>query len=173
VLAALGLLSTVAGLVGLVVGGSDAPVGPGGPFAPFPAPAVRLPELRHPSETVDLADLRGRPVVLNFFFSDCRPCVEELPRLEAEHRRQGGRVAVIGIDHFEPRASGLAIVERTGITYPVGWDRLGVVAREFGITAFPATVFVDGSGTVRSRVLGSISSGRLRAEIETLLQQSS
>lgn len=173
VLALAGLVSIAAGLVGLLVADRGRDDGPGGPFTPFRAPAVRLPELRDPSQTVDLADLRGRPVVLNFFFSDCRPCVAELPRFEAEHRRLGAGVAVVGIDHFEPRAAGLQLVRRTGITFPVGWDRLGEVARRFGITAFPATVFVDDRGIVRARVLGSLSSDRLRAQIETLLQQSS
>ena len=137
-------------------------------FRSFPAPTFTLPGLRDGEGPVDLSAYRGRPVVLNFFFSSCKPCVDEMPRFEAESQRRGDAVVFLGIDHFEPLADGRRIVSRTKITYPVGWDETGVVAPTFGALAFPTTVLIDRQGIVRKRFVAAVSADELRRAIDTI-----
>jgi thiol-disulfide isomerase/thioredoxin len=60
-----------------------------------PAPRVELPRLG--GGRVRLAELRGRPAVINFWASRCPPCVAEMPDFERVHRRLAGRVAFLGV----------------------------------------------------------------------------
>ena len=137
-------------------------------FTAFAAPMFSLPGLRDGEGPVDLAAYRGRPVVLNFFFSSCKPCADEMPRFEAESKRRGDSVVFIGIDHFEPRRDGRRIVKYTKVTYPVGWDETGVVAPSYGAIAFPTTVFIDRKGFVRKRFIAAVSASELRRNIATI-----
>ena len=131
-------------------------------------PSFSLPDLRDPAASpISPERFRGTPIVMNFFFSTCPPCAAELPRLEHEHRAHP-EVAFVGIDHFEPRADGLRIVARSGITYPIGWDETGRVAPTVGAVAFPTTIFIDRSGIVRKRVLGAITNAELRRNIAAI-----
>ena len=141
-------------------------------FEAFAAPTFALPGLRDGEATVDLAAYRGRPVVLNFFFSSCKPCIDEMPRFEAEWKRRGSSVVFLGIDHFEPRADGQQIVMRTKVTYPIGWDETGVVAPTFGAIAFPTTVFIDRAGVVRKRFVAAVTASELTRNIDTISRAS-
>jgi thiol-disulfide isomerase/thioredoxin len=129
---------------------------------------VDLPDVRDASRSLHFGGPRDRPLVINFFFSDCVGCVTELPRIEAAAKSWAGRIDVVGIDHFEPLASGLAFVRSTKVTFPVAYDESGVFAPQVGANAFPATLFVDTGGIVRQRVLGQISASRLNRELESL-----
>ena len=136
---------------------------------PYPLARFSLPDLRDPTDgVIRFGGPRERPLVLNFFFSDCVGCVEELPRIEQASKKWAGKVDVIGIDHFEPRASGLGIVRSTGVSFPVAWDETGEFAPRVFVNAFPATLFIDNQGMIRRRVLGQISTKRLNHEIEVL-----
>lgn len=166
------VLLVLPGLVLLAVGIAFAVRTPRASFTPFAAPAFTLPGLRDGEASVDLAAFRGRPVVLNFFFSTCKPCADELPRFQAEAQRRGDTVVFLGIDHFEPRNDGRNIVTRTKIRYPVGWDKTGTVAPTFGAIAFPTTVFIDREGVVRWRSLGALSEAALRRDIDAISRSS-
>ena len=139
------------------------------PTRPFQLATKQLPDLRDPAGPPHtFGGKLERPMVVNFFFSDCVGCVEELPRFEAAAKQWAGKIDVVGVDHFEPRAEGLKLVESTGITFPVAWDESGDLAPLAGVTAFPATLFIDSHGTVVRRVLGQLSSERLNREVEAL-----
>ena len=166
------VLLGVAGLALMVAGIVFALRSPRTTFTPFLAPSFALPGLRDGEATVDLAVYRGRPVVLNFFFSTCKPCADELPRFQAEAEHRGDAVVFLGIDHFEPLADGRAIVKRTKIRYPVGFDRTGTVAPTYGAIAFPTTVFIDRDGIVRSRFIAAMSESALRRNIDAISRSS-
>ena len=69
-------------------------------------------------------------MVVNFFFSDCVGCVDELPRFELAAKEWAGKIDIVGVDHFEPRDEGLKLprLKSTGISFPVAWDRTGELA---------------------------------------------
>lgn len=134
-----------------------------------PAPAFRLADLADPARTIALADLRGRPAVVNFWASWCVPCRREMPRLAAAARRLDGRVAFLGVNYKDQRADALAFARDMGTPYPSVIDADGAVGDRYGIYGLPTTVFVDAGGRIVGRYLGEMKGGtldRLLAELD-------
>lgn len=139
-----------------------------------PAPDVSLTLLD--GGTLDLADLRGSVVVLNFWASWCEPCRNEMPALQELHqeaRASGEATVVVGVgirtDHDQDAR---AFVERLGLTYPIGRDTeiegpgIGPVERAFGIAgAYPSTVIIRPDGTIDRLLLGEHTAGQIRFAI--------
>src|SRR5438034_1158806 len=69
--------------------------------------------------TGQLADFKGRPVVLNFWASDCAPCVSEMPAFERAHQRFGDKVAFVGLDVESRDDAARRLAAQTGVTYPL------------------------------------------------------
>jgi len=134
------------------------------------APVFRLP--RFDGGTLELAELRGRYVVLNFWASWCIPCKDEAPLLERawrEYRDQGLVVVGVNIQDLEPEAR--KFIAQTGATYPEVRDRDGTVSRAYGITGVPETFFINREGRIVSKFPGAAVEWRIWEEaIENLLQ---
>lgn len=112
--------------------------------------------------TMSLADLRGRPVVVNFFASWCVPCVEEMPTFEAVHRDLGEDVAFVGIALQESADASRGIVEETGVTYTIGRDPSGALFEQFDGVNMPSTFVLDAEGTVVGVSAGALDEQALR-----------
>lgn len=138
-------------------------------------------------------DLDGNPVdsatlfsnnavtVVNFWFTTCKPCVGELPDLEALHQelaKKGG--AVIGINAFTLDSNvkeiedAKSILEQQGVTYPNIWFASNSDAGLFtaGLYAFPTTYVVDRNGRiVGDPIVGGISSDAQMKKLNALIDQ--
>lgn len=138
-------------------------------------------------------DLDGNPVdsatlfsnnavtVVNFWFTTCKPCVGELPDLEALHQelaKKGG--AVIGINAFTLDSNvkeiedAKSILEQQGVTYPNIWFASNSDAGLFtaGLYAFPTTYVVDRNGRiVGDPIVGAISSDAQMKKLNALIDQ--
>jgi thiol-disulfide isomerase/thioredoxin len=115
---------------------------------------------------LELADLRDRLLLLNFWATWCAPCVRELPRLDRFQRENGGagwRVVGVAVD---ARASVREFLDRTPVGFAVGLAGLegSRLSRALGNAdgALPFSVVVDRSGRVRDRVRGETFDDRLR-----------
>jgi thiol-disulfide isomerase/thioredoxin len=105
----------------------------------------------------DLATLRNRVVLLNFWATWCEPCREEMPSLQALARRhEGDALVVLMVNYRESEASIRRFLERTPLALPVLLDRNGSAARDWTSRVFPTTVLVDRSGRPRQQVVGAI-----------------
>lgn len=119
-----------------------------------PVPTVALPALD--GQRVSLADLRGHPILVNFWASWCVPCAEEAPILEAmwnEFRAKG--LIVIGVDTQDLEQSARRFLVQHGITYTNVRDPDGSFARLFGTTGVPETFFVSRDGRIRGKFPGA------------------
>jgi cytochrome c biogenesis protein CcmG/thiol:disulfide interchange protein DsbE len=119
-------------------------------------------------ETVSLSELRGRPVVVNFWASWCPTCDEEMALLEATHQRYQGEVVFIGVDHVDTEAKARAYLEQYGITYQNGQDLGGRIADAFGLKGVPETFFIDENGTVIGMHTSVLSQAQLEGWIAML-----
>jgi peroxiredoxin len=120
--------------------------------------------------TASLDDYRGRPLVVNFFASYCTPCVTEMPDFEQVHGRLGDAVAFVGVDTLEQEETGREIVEQTGITYDVLFDKQGQIATAIDLLNMPTTLFVDANGTIVKVHTGRLSQTELERIIRDDLQ---
>ena len=105
------------------------------------------------------ADFADTPTVINFWASWCAPCVVEMPAFEAVHRELHPQVAFLGLNVGDEPAAARALVERTGVTYPLATDPDSTIFQSFGGIGMPTTVLVDADGIIVT-MIGS----RLRAQ---------
>ena len=110
----------------------------------------------------------GRPLLVNFWASTCTPCVKEMPALDAVTKANAGRIDVLGLDYYEPPDAGLEMIEKTGVTYPVGRDPRGSLLRTFGGTGLPFTVLISADGTVLTVHAGSLDEAGFQELIDTV-----
>ncbi len=162
----------IAGVVALLalltvrVGGPGAAVDT--PIVGRAAPAFDLATLD--GGRLSLADLRGSPVVLNFWASWCLPCREEAPLLTAAARdfeAQGLRV--VGIVYQDSAESARDFMNRYAQTYPGLLDPEGRTAIDYGVFGIPETFFIDRDGTVRSRQVGPVTEEGMDRRIAEIL----
>jgi cytochrome c biogenesis protein CcmG, thiol:disulfide interchange protein DsbE len=132
------------------------------------APPLRLQGLD--GDPVDLAALRGRPVVVNFWATWCEPCVREFPLLRqaaASHRPD--RLAVVGVLTNDRPAAGRAFVRRHRATWPIGLDPTATTAGRWGAVGLPHTWFVRPDGTLASHQLGELTRDALDRQLALIL----
>jgi peroxiredoxin len=116
---------------------------------------------------VKLSDLRGKPVVLNLWASNCAPCVQEMPAIERVHQDVKDRVTIVGVDTGDPsRSDAKKLVAKTGVTYDLAIDQDSQLADALEFVVLPTTVFVDASGRVVTSHAGALDEGKLTKLID-------
>jgi cytochrome c biogenesis protein CcmG/thiol:disulfide interchange protein DsbE len=103
-----------------------------------------------------LSSFLGTPVIVNFFASWCPHCRSELTAMGTVAVRNGGRVAVVGIDSNDGTGTpAQKLLVAAHATYPVGVDTGAQVAAKYLLVALPVTYFLDAEGRVVGSALGS------------------
>ena len=116
------------------------------------APAFQL--VQPNGQIVKLADLRGTPVLLNFWATWCAPCRREIPDLVQLQREWGTSVTVVGVDLNEPGDVVSKYAAEMGMTYPLALDHSGAVTSSYQLTGLPETFFLDASGRIVDHRIG-------------------
>ena len=168
----------VAAILGLAIGlgavwltRPDVSDVPGRPEVPTAEPG----DPRPPFSLTDLdgrirgaAEFDGRPLLINFWATWCRPCVREMPLLQRAADRNRGRLAVVGIA-IDERDAVAEFVRRLEIDYPIlidagdGADDARDVQRRYGNPGgmLPYSVLIDAGGVIRWRHLGELDAAML------------
>jgi cytochrome c biogenesis protein CcmG/thiol:disulfide interchange protein DsbE len=111
---------------------------------------------------LSLNELRGRPVVLNFWASWCPPCREEAPRLERRWRSSRGRgVLFLGLNMQDLTGDARDFIREFGLSYPHVRDPGDDVARDWGVPGLPETFFISARVRVVAHVIGAVSARQL------------
>ena len=122
---------------------------------------------------MELASLRGRVVVLNFWASWCYPaCYEEAPVLERGWRAYRERgVVVLGVDIQDKDEAGRKFIRDFGLTFPNGPDPAGKVSVDYGVYGVPETFFIDRQGSIRVKHVSAVTDQVFRDTVEALLAE--
>lgn len=132
-----------------------------------PAPLFTLNSLD--GEAVSLADLKGTPVVINFWASWCGSCVGEHPNMIKAATLYQGKVIFLGITHDDERANALRWLQRHGTGYPNLWDPGHLVGVDYGLTGVPETFFIDREGLIADKVAYAMSFPEIVQRVEGML----
>ena len=104
-------------------------------------------------DKLNLAELRGKPVVLNFWAGLCPPCRAEMPDLQRFYEETQEEVVMLGIDvgrfnNLGGRRDAQKLLKELDITYPAGFTGDRRVMREYEVLSMPTTVFINSRGEV-------------------------
>ena len=119
------------------------------------APDFSLQDLQ--GKMVNLADHRGKVVLLNFWATWCPNCRKEGPSFNILHNQYRSQDFILyRIDTKESRETVLKFLEHESLQVPVLLDEKGKVGRLFGVWAHPTTYLIDRQGNVRYRSIGAV-----------------
>jgi cytochrome c biogenesis protein CcmG/thiol:disulfide interchange protein DsbE len=117
---------------------------------------------------VDLANLRGKVVAVNFWASWCPPCREELPELaEVWSVHRGRCFELLGVAEESAREDVARLA--SAIPYPVLLDERAVALSAWRVPGYPRTFIVDAEGKVRRVFEGAVRKRELEEAIRPLL----
>lgn len=133
-------------------------------------------------QTMSLGDLKGKPVVVNFWASWCIPCRDEAAALQRAYAKYGEKgLVVLGVDYVDTEADAKKFIAEFEQTYPNGPDLGTRISQAFHISGVPETYFIDRDGKllkgideqgrVKGNWIGPLSEDVLIARVEELLAQ--
>jgi len=128
------------------------------------------------SDKVNISDLHGKPIVLNFWAGLCPPCRAEMPDLQRFYDDFKGRVTLVGIDVGQFTGLGSHknarnLLEELGITYPAGFTNDRGVIRDYEVFSMPTTVFINAKGEVFQKWSGALTQEILERMANAMLRQ--
>ncbi len=141
--------------------------GGGDPRVGNAAPDFTLKTLE--GQTVRLSDLRGKPVVLNFWATWCPPCRQEMPDLEKAYQKYKDQgIVFLGVDMKEDEATVQEFIQKNGYHWTFVLDPAAQAANAYLVSAIPSTFFIDADGVIRDLQLGAMSGGLLEAKLSKI-----
>jgi peroxiredoxin len=101
-------------------------------------------------ENIRLSEYRGQVVLINFWASWCGPCRQEMPHLDAIHRKYAGLgFTVFGVNVEQDRKLADKVLRDIPVSFPILFDDQNEVSELYDVDAMPATVLVDRNGDIR------------------------
>jgi thiol-disulfide isomerase/thioredoxin len=136
--------------------GEGLPVGaPAEPVAVSPEDAPELSgEDPITGEEIDLADFRGKPVVINIWASWCPGCNDEAADLR-EFAADHPEAVLLGVDFQDSFSGARGFYERWGWEHPSIFDSSGSQTAALGLFGLPTTIFLDAEHRIAARVVGA------------------
>lgn len=105
-------------------------------------------------EEIQLADYRGKGVLLNFWASWCNPCVNELPLLNEAYKLTG--VKMLAINVGENAETVQKFVDRYELKFPVVLDSEMKIKQQYRVVGMPLTVLINAEGDLIERHEGEL-----------------
>jgi cytochrome c biogenesis protein CcmG, thiol:disulfide interchange protein DsbE len=121
---------------------------------------------------ISLAELRGRPVIVNFWASWCVPCIEEFPLLREAHQRHADDgLVVVGIVYQDRSAAAREFMDRQGAGWAAAADPDGRVADAYDILGPPETFLIGRDGRIAARSLGQFTAAWLDEKVAAIMEE--
>ena len=120
----------------------------------------------------NLSDYLGKPVVLNFWSSNCSPCRSEMPEFQTAYDSLGGEVQFLMVNvtdgSWDTLESASGYIAESGYTFPVFYDTDNHAAFTYGIRGLPATAFINAEGNIVGTRSGAMSLDILMGGIDLI-----
>ena len=142
-------------------------------FAPSgqaPAPQAAFTDLQ--GNSFSLEQLKGKPVIINFWATTCPGCVVEIPALvELSKKYASKNLIIIGVAmDYDPESQVREMVRQKNMSYPVVLDTNGEIAKAFNnVTLTPTTFFISKAGEIFKHKLGEMTHTELETTIQSLV----
>ena len=122
---------------------------------------------------IKLSDMRGKPVVLNFWASWCGPCKSEMPDFEEAYKEYGGDITFMKVNLTDGKNETVdtaqAFIDSQGYTFPVYFDTDSNGAAAYGVSSIPVTYFIDAQGYLVAYGRGALNGETLKSGIDMLI----
>jgi len=153
-------------VLGLTMAGCSPKSAPTPPSYPTPAQGTRVGNLalnfqlhNLEGEPVSLGDLRGKPVILNFWATWCRPCVSEMPFIQRVYEEQSAEgLVLLAINIGGTSSQVKEFLQGHNLSLPVLLDTKQDVAQRYKIQYIPTTFFIDKEGIIQAVKVGTFPS---------------
>jgi len=124
--------------------------------------APQLPSQVLNGPKVDLASLRGKPALVNFWASWCTPCRQEAPELKRFDDTLGNKASLVGVDWNDSTDNAKKFIADSGWRYPVLRDGSQQVGYAYGIKGLPTTFVLNPQGQIVETLHGPQTAAKLR-----------
>lgn len=135
------------------------------------APALDLPMLD--GGQVNLAQLRGKVVVLNFWATWCPPCRAEMAELNATHHALSERgLMVLGVNQAQDQTTVQQFIAEQQLSFPIALDQRAEVSQRYRVIALPTTFIIDRAGRIREVIHGgALTRPLIESKVNALLSE--
>lgn len=119
---------------------------------------------------VQLSDMRGKGVFLNFWGTWCKPCEKEMPYMENEYQNFKDKgVEILAVNIAESDLSVTQFVNRHRLTFPILMDRKSEITELYNIGPIPTTFLIDKNGEIVKVITGSMTQETVREYMKMIV----
>lgn len=134
------------------------------PLVGYLAPNFKLNDID--GNTVELSELCGNTIVVNFWSLSCPYCLREMPDFEEVYKSSEVEFLMINVDKNEDQKKLPVYIENQGYTFRVLKDEKAQIAREYMIRGLPTTFIIDPNGKIIEKLEGAITKEQLKRALE-------
>ena len=117
-------------------------------------------------ESATLSELRGKPVVLNFWATWCPPCQAEMPDFQEVFEEYGDRIHMLGVSVWETARDMDRFLGRSAYTYPMAYGTEDVALDTYALEFIPQTWILNGDGVIVEYIPGGTDADTLRRALD-------
>ena len=118
----------------------------------------------------ELYELRGKPVILNFWATWCPPCVREMPNLQNFYDKHSNKIIVIGVNLGEKNTTIQKFINKINVTFPIVLDKNKEIEKKYNLIIRPTTYFIDENGIIVDKKLGELKKEEIEERAQKLLK---
>ncbi|BCJ86698.1 TlpA family protein disulfide reductase [Effusibacillus dendaii] len=125
-------------------------------------------------QTVRLSDLRGKPVLINFWASWCGPCRQEMPDLVKKSETYKDQITFVGINLTSSESDAKDVqsfLQEFHVKYPILLDEEGQVSNLYQVLGIPTTVSINPDGMIVDRITGAMNADQMEKVMQNLLKK--
>jgi cytochrome c biogenesis protein CcmG/thiol:disulfide interchange protein DsbE len=142
------------------------------PHTGFLAPEIALLDIN--GNEITLSELRGHPVIVNFWATWCPPCRAEMPAMQRAKLDYEEEVIVLAVNstNQDSLPAVKQFIDQFEISFPVLLDEQGIAANTYQISSLPTTYFIGKDGVINEVVIGGpMAEALLRSRIDKMLEE--